>query len=362
MRWMLAGGGTGGHLFPGLALADALRARCPEAGIGFIGTPDGLERTLVPRAGYPLDLIAAGRGSPISRHRPMNLPRFLVALAQCMRLLRKERPDALIVLGGYAGAAPGLVAGWLGIPLVLLEQNTIPGRVNRMLARRARQIHLQFLCAREHFGSSPATWHDTGSPIRAGLSALTRRAPCRGEALLVMGGSQGAQSLNALVLKAMPAIRDAIGCRVIHLCGTGQEESVGESYRQMGIEATVYGFCHQMETCYPNARLAVSRAGAGSLAELAAAGIPALLLPLPSAMDDHQRKNAEVLVRKGAACMLDEQNDAPATLAERVIHLWKTEGERAGMAEAIRRTARPDAAEEIANAILSLSPKGEART
>lgn len=354
MRWMFAGGGTGGHLFPGLALADALRARCPEAGIGFIGTRDGLERSLVPRAGYPLDLIAAGRGSPLSRHRPMNLPRFLVAFVQSVRLLRNERPEALIVLGGYAAAAPGLAARVCGVPLVILEQNTVPGRVNRMLARWARQIHLQFLSARERFGRSPATWYDSGSPMRAPLAALAKLPPCRGDALLVMGGSQGAHPLNALVLEAMPMIRDALGCRVIHLAGAGQKERVAAAYSTMGVTATVHDFCESMETCYRDARLAVSRAGAGSVADLAAAGIPGVLLPLPTAMDDHQRKNAEVLVRKGAACMLDERSDPPSLLAQTVIRLWETEQDRAAMAEAIRQTARPDAADDIADAILAL--------
>lgn len=357
MRWMFAGGGTGGHLFPGLALADALRARCPEAGIGFIGTRDGLECSLVPRAGYPLDLIAAGRGSPLSRRRPMNLPRFGVALLQSVRLLRRERPDALIVLGGYAGAAPGLAARVCGVPLVLLEQNTVPGRVNRMLVRWARQIHLQFLSARERFGASPATWFDTGSPMRASLAALAKHPPCRGDALLVMGGSQGAHRLNDMVLEAMPMIRDALGCRVIHLAGAGQKDAVAAAYAAMGATADVHDFCDTMDACYRNARLAVSRAGAGSLAELAAAGLPAVLLPLPSAMDDHQRKNAEVLTRRGAACVLDERTDPASRLAETVIHLWQAEGERAAMADSIRQTARPDAADEIAEAILSLESR-----
>ncbi len=361
MRVLMAGGGTGGHLFPGLALAAAIRRLRPEAEIRFVGTRAGLDQELVPRAGYALDLIAAGRGSPLSWRRPLNLPRFVIAIAQSLALIRRWRPQVLVALGGFAAAAPGLAARFTRVPLMILEQNAVPGRVNRLLGRWARQIHLQFAEAAVYFENSPAEVLPSGSPLRDEFVKLAGAGPVSGPALLIMGGSQGAQRLNQLVTAALPQVAAEVECEVIHIAGAAHEQNVRAEYDRLNIAATVHGFTDNMAACLQRSRLAISRAGAGSLAELAAAGLPALLLPLPSAKDDHQRKNAQAVAGQGGAVVLEE-GMTPETLASCVIELWRNDARRGELAAGIRRTARPRSGEEIARAVIALADSGATGT
>ncbi len=352
---LFAGGGTGGHLFPGLALADAIKRRSPENTVTFVGTVNGLDRDIVPMHGYALELISMGRGSPLSLKRPMNSPRFLLALWQSIGLLRRLRPDAVVALGGFAAAAPGIAARICGVPLVILEQNTIPGRTNRLLSRWAAQIHLQFSSARANLDAPAEIIHDSGSPIRAELAAFAAKPPVSGTHLLIMGGSQGAEQLNQLVLAAIGGIVSDCECPVIHIAGSANEKTMKQAYDDLGINARVHGFAHDMPGIYAAVRLAISRAGAGSLAELAAVGIPAILVPLPSAKDDHQRKNAVEIAATGGAVVMEQALASPDLLRETVSGLWHDASRISTMAKAIRLTAKPDAAERIAEKILSLA-------
>ncbi len=365
MRIWLAGGGTGGHLCPGMALADELRKLRPDVKLGFLGTNEGLDRELLWGSGYPLKLLAAGRGSPLNWRRPQNAPRFAYALYQALRLFRKERPDAVVALGGFAAAAPGIMARALKIPLIILEQNTVPGRVNRMLSQWAAQIHSQFDEARNYFRESPAEFHASGSPLREPFLRLCAEEPCRGDALLVMGGSQGAKRLNEIVADAARRIVGETGCRLIHVAGPAHENAIRSLYNAAGVEAEVYGFYNNMEDLYRRSRLVVARSGAISLAEFAAAGLPAVLVPLPSAMDDHQRTNALALTLSGAAVAYEETKASTETFAPLVVSLWKDEQRRSAMADEMRRTARPDSGREIAEALVRLadqSPAAKAKT
>ncbi len=353
-RILLAGGGTGGHLFPGLALADELHRRAPESWITFIGTREGLDRRLVPAHGYALDCISAARGTPLDWRKPQNALRFLLALEQSLTLVGKDRPDVLIALGGYAAAPPGMAAALRGVPLVVLEQNAVPGRVNRLLARWATQVHLQFRSARAGFGPTRTKFFDSGSPLRAAMVAMARRPVREGKALLVVGGSQGAERLNDLMLEAAPALKRALKCPLIHIAGADNEAAVRRGYESRRVKAEVHGFVDDMAALYRRAKLAVSRAGAGSLAELAAAGVPALLVPLPTAKDDHQWHNAKWLESRGGARVLDQRYLEAEDLADALEKLWRDAGRLAEMADAMRRSARPEAAEEIAGAVLRL--------
>ena len=359
MRIWLAGGGTGGHLCPGMALADELTELRPNVQLGFLGTNEGLDRELLWGSGYRLELLAAGRGSPLNWRKPANAPRFAYALLQVFKLFRKERPDVLVALGGFAAAAPGLMAKVMKIPLVILEQNTVPGRVNRMLSGWAMQIHSQFDEARNYFRESPATFHHSGSPLRGPFLRLCAESPCRGDALLVMGGSQGAKRLNEIVADAARRIVGETGCKLIHVAGPAHEKEIRAAYRAAGVEAEVYGFYNNMDELYRRSRLVVARSGAISLAELAAAGLPAILVPLPSAMDDHQRVNALSLTLSGAAVSYEETKASTDTFAPLVVSLWKDEKRRAVMADEMRRTARPESGREIAEAVIALAERSQ---
>ncbi len=363
MRFWLAGGGTGGHICPGLALADELKALRPGCEIGFLGTNEGLDRELLWGSGYPLKLLAAGRGSPLNWRKPANAPRFVYALCQAHSLFRRERPDVVVALGGFAAAAPGIMARLMHIPLVILEQNTVPGRVNRLLSGWAREIFSQFDEARNAFRESPAVFNASGSPLRGPFLAMCSEPPCEGDALLVVGGSQGAKRLNEIVAGAARRIVGETGCKLIHVAGPAHENDIRHFYRSAGVEAEVYGFYNNMEELYRRSRLVVARSGAISLAEFAAAGLPAILVPLPSAMDDHQRLNALSLKLSGAALSYEETTASTETFAPLVVSLWKDEARRRAMAGEMRGTARPDSGREIAEAVLKLAEnaKGNSR-
>ncbi len=350
----MAGGGTGGHLFPGLALARELQRQRPDTVISFIGTAHGLDLEIVPRAGFPIDVLAAGRGSPLSRIRPDNLPRFIISIFQSRKLIKKYRPDVIVALGGFAAAAPGIAARFSGVPLVVLEQNSVPGRVNRLLARWAKKVFLQFRCARDKFLKSTATFYDFGSPVRRVISKLADKKPCSGNSLLIVGGSQGARKLNELVIDAVPDIVHELGCEVIHVAGAGNEIGIRHAYEERNVDVTVHGFFTEMEECYNKSRLVISRSGAGSIAELALAGLPSILIPLPTAMDNHQLINAKVMEGAGGALVLEQDALTPESLARQVIRLWKDAAALETMADASRRTARPFAAQEIAGSIIEM--------
>lgn len=355
MRVWLAGGGTGGHLCPGMALADELREITPDIEVGFLGTNAGLDRELLWGSGHKLVLLAAGRGSPLNWRKPLNAPRFALALWQAWRLFRAQRPDVVVALGGFAAAAPGIVARFMRIPVVILEQNTVPGRVNRLLSGWAKMIFSQFEEARMFFKKSPAAFIHSGSPLRVPFKKLCSQPPCNGDSLLVMGGSQGAKRLNEVVVGAARRIVGETGCKLIHVAGPAHESAIKSMYERAGVTAEVYGFYNNMEELYARSRLVIARSGAISLAELAAAGLPAILVPLPSAMDDHQRLNALSMSESGAAVSYEETTATTETFAPLVVALWRDEPRRTAMANEMRRTARPDCGKEIARAIIDLA-------
>ncbi len=359
MRIWLAGGGTGGHLCPGMALADELKQLRPDVDIGFLGTNVGLDRELLWGSGYRLELLSAGRGSPLSWRKPGNAPRFVLSLWQAYRLFSRERPDVVVALGGFGAAAPGIMARVLKIPLIILEQNTVPGRVNRMLSGWAAEIHSQFEEARNYFRESPATFHHSGSPLRGPFLKMCSEPLCGGDAILVMGGSQGAKRLNEIFADAARRIVGETGAKLIHVAGPAHEADIRNAYYRTGVQAEVHGFYNNMEELYRRVRLVVARSGAISLAELAAAGLPAVLVPLPSAMDDHQRLNALSLALSGAAVSYEETKASTETFAPLVVSLWKDEARRQAMAVEMRRTARPEAGREIALSVIKLA---EAKT
>lgn len=351
MQVLIMAGGTGGHVMPALAVARELRAQGHD--VRWLGTATGLEARAVPAAGIELfTLPVAGlRGSGVLRYlsAPVGLLR---ALAQAIGLLRRLRPDAVLGLGGYASGPGGVAACLLRRPLLIHEQNARPGLTNRLLARLAQRVLAGFPGVR--LAGRAAEF--TGNPVRGELLDLPppgerlRTAP----RLLVLGGSQGAQAINAAVPQALELLKQS-GVplpQVRHQAGRQHAEAVTADYRARGLKATVDGFIDDMGAAYDAADLAICRAGALTVAELCAVGLGALLIPFPHAADDHQTANARYLAGAGAAVLLPQADLTPLRLAELLGSLLTDSARRLAMAEAARRLARPDAARRVAAACL----------
>jgi UDP-N-acetylglucosamine--N-acetylmuramyl-(pentapeptide) pyrophosphoryl-undecaprenol N-acetylglucosamine transferase len=348
---MIMAGGTGGHIFPGIAVGREL-LDC-DVPVVWLGARSGLESRLVPAAGFPLDTLAfsgvRGKGPATLLAAPF---RLLRAVAAARGILRRHAPRSVLSLGGYA-AAPGGIAAWLArIPLVVHEQNRRAGSTNRLLARVARRVLSGF---RDTLAG--AEW--VGNPVRGEISALAppgerwrgRDGPLR---LLVLGGSQGAAALNERVPQAMTRLSPERRFTVLHQCGARHLDATRAAWAASGIDARVETFIDDMAAAYAWADLAVCRAGALTVAELAAAGLGAVLIPFPAAIDDHQSANADVLVAAGAARLLPQ----PAASAEALAQLLGELSDRAlllAMATAARGLARPDAARRIAQACLEVA-------
>ena len=350
----LAGGGTGGHLFPGLAIADALVRRNNAVSVAFIGSYEGMDKEIIEPSTYPLDMLSVGRGSPLQWRRPMNAPKFLLGLWQCWRLFRKKKPSAVIGLGGFAAAAPGIIAKYMGIPLFLMEPNAFPGRVNRLLAKWAKGIFLNFEVTRSFFESESAEKITTGSPVRSEFlfSIKQKGNEVTKDTIVVLGGSQGAKRLNDLFIEGAKQIVE-LGAKIVHVTGAMHYESVKEAYQTIGVEAEIMPFCTDVSALLRGTGLAVARSGSGTLSELAIMGIPAILVPLSTAMDDHQTANAKAYADAGGARIVDERVIDGDMLGKTVAELWTNVEERKRMSEVMLSLGKPMAAEDIAGYILA---------
>jgi UDP-N-acetylglucosamine--N-acetylmuramyl-(pentapeptide) pyrophosphoryl-undecaprenol N-acetylglucosamine transferase len=351
LRVIVAGGGTGGHLFPGLAVADALadRRRCR---VTFVGSSHGIEIRVVPKRGYPLRTLPVralrGQGPVALAASVLRLPACWVA---ARRILEEIRPDLLVGVGGYA-SAPAVVAGWSRrTPTVLLEQNAHPGATNRVLARFADRICASFPESVRYFPAERTIL--TGNPVRPPVGQDTKRRG--GFSVLIFGGSAGAHRLNEVGVEAMALVATAGGPpRIVHQTGEADLESVRDRYRELGLDADVRSFIDDMAAAYAGADLIVCRAGATTLAEITALGKAALLVPYPYAADDHQRKNAESLVERGAARMILDRDLSARRLAEAIAELRAAPDRLAEMAERARAAGRPDAADRVVDVCMEL--------
>ena len=353
---VIAGGGTGGHLYPGLALADALAAR--GLGVAFVGTASGIEARVVPGAGYPLRLIPGGqlRGGGLGRALGGLVAAARGALAGLV-LLGELRPRLVVGVGGYASVAV-VVAAWLRrIPIVLLEQNVVPGAANRTLARLARRICVGFAETVPRFPRARAV--HTGNPIRPDVLRPRAAASHAGLGLLVFGGSAGAHRLNLAALDAVKVLGPrARALAITHQTGAADLEAVRAGYAALGLAARVEPFIADMGGAYAEADVVVARAGAMTCAEVTAVGLPAILVPYPYAADDHQRWNAEVLVHAGAAEMILDRELTGERLAAAIAALTDDPERHAAMASRARALGRPDAAGRVAEVCLGLVRPG----
>jgi UDP-N-acetylglucosamine--N-acetylmuramyl-(pentapeptide) pyrophosphoryl-undecaprenol N-acetylglucosamine transferase len=348
---LVMAGGTGGHVFPGLAVADVMRQRAWN--VVWVGNPGGMEATLVPRHGIPMKWVRFGGLLATKAMLPLNLLR---AFRQSLAVLREVKPAVVLGMGGYVAFPAGMMAALTRTPLVVHEQNSVAGLTNRVLARVADRVLVAFPDA-----IPGAAW--SGNPVRGDVAALPppasryagRSGPLR---LLVVGGSLGAQALNDVVPKALAALPAARRPRVVHQSGRKHLAALQAAYRDAGVEADAVEFIDDMAAAYADADLVVCRAGAMTVSEVAAAGVASLMVPFPHAVDDHQTTNARFLSERGAALLVPQAELTPEGLAARLDGLDRTA--LLAMAERARALAKPDAAAQVADACEAIARKGTA--
>ena len=348
---IIAGGGTGGHIYPGIAIAQEFRRRNAETKVLFVGTARGLETTVVPREGFDLELIevaALKRVGLLTKIRSLlMLPGSFLAVR---RLIGRIEPDVVIGVGGYASGPVVLVAALAGVPAMVAEQNALPGFTNRVLARFVRAAAISFEEARQYFGEKAEI---TGNPVRAEFFAVEPKEPGEVIHVLITGGSQGARAINDAIIGAIPMLTEeklrAEGVRLsfTHQTGEADYDRVRAVYLENGIKADVKPFVEKMVEEFARADLVVCRAGATTVAELAAAGKPAIMIPFPFAADDHQRKNAEAVESAGAGQMILQAELSPERLVKELLWLARSPRQLKRMAEASRHLAHQEAAARV---------------
>ena len=355
-RVMIMAGGTGGHVFPALAVAQELRKRGCE--ISWLGTPRSFESRLIPSQGIDFDTIDSFRLRGQGVWNLLLAPlRLLRAMLQATSVLRSRRPAVVLGMGGFASGPGGLVSRLLGIPLVIHEQNTIPGMTNRWLAKFAKRTLQAFP------GSFPQQPKVTtcGNPVRPEILDLpmpAQRFAARSGAcmnLLVMGGSLGAQALNESLPSALALIDPSQRPAIVHQAGRDKQASTEQAYQKAGVQALVHEFIDDMPAALAAADLVVCRAGALTISELAAAGVGSILVPFPFAVDDHQTRNAAYLCDAGAAVLLPQAQSTPENLAALLRQLGADRGRLLRMAEAARHQSMPQALRCVADACLEVA-------
>ena len=349
---LVAAGGTGGHLFPGIAVADELRRRDPDTRVVFVGTARGLETRLVPRAGYELALLPVlplmGVGFVRSLKGLLALP---WAFCKALALLLRRRPSAVLGVGGYAGGPLVMVAALMRTHTVILEPNARPGFTNKLLRFFARHAACSFEEARAELGRKAVL---TGNPVREGFARLPRKAHEAPFDLLVFGGSQGSRVLNRALMAALPTLPGAERLRIVHQTGPAMEQEVRSVYQARGRQGEVLAFLDDMEARFAAADLIVCRSGATTCAELTVAGKAAVLVPFAGATGDHQTLNARALEKAGAASVIEEHDLTGESLALRVRQILDTAGSLEAMEEASRHLGRPDAAARVADLLVGI--------
>ena len=351
---LMMAGGTGGHVFPALAVADALRER--GVSVHWLGTASGIEARLVPAADYPLHCLSmAGIRGKNPLYRLLAAAKAALAVWHSLRLIRRLKPFCVVGMGGYASGPGGLAARLGGVPLIIQEQNAVAGTTNRLLARMARVCLTGYPIA---LGEDKNRY--IGNPVRASIAELPapaqrwagREGPLR---VLVLGGSLGAKAINDVLPAALTALPEAQRPQLWHQTGRDHEALVKAAYASAGLDVRAEAFIDDMAAAYGWADMVICRAGALTVAELTAAGVPAMLIPLPHAIDDHQRANARWFVEGGAGEIVDQRDLDAESLARRLAKLSERRPLLLEMAEAARRLAKVDAARVAADCCLEFA-------
>jgi len=362
MRAILAGGGTGGHVIPALAIANELK-KSYGAEVLFIGTARGIENRLVPAAGYPLRLVRVGALKNVSlmtrAKTALDLPR---AVWDAGRMLNEFAPDVVIGVGGYASGPAMLAAVLKRIPTLAFEPNVVPGFANRVVARFVSGAAVHFGETAKYFRHAEVT----GVPVRQAFFEIpvleTNKKHGGTPTLLVFGGSQGAHAINEAMIRCLPELlRQAPGIHIIHQTGERDYNDARAAYKVLGESAEVFKFIEDMPAAFGRADLVVCRSGASTVAEITAAGKPAIFVPFPRAADDHQRVNAEALARVGAAVVVEESKLEGVWLAETIAALLGDPRRLHVMSEAARGLAHPNAARDIAGMAARMAGIEESR-
>jgi len=355
---MIAGGGTGGHIVPALSVGEALKARNGQTELIFLGSDRGLERETIGKAGFRLEEFPL-QGLP----RGFNLASFKAAVAmwgayrRIKKLIAEFHPDVVLGTGGYVTVPAALAAASSGIPLVLQEQNSIPGRANRLLSRFASEVHIHFTESRRYF-KDRAKLRLSGNPVRiripegrAHRTLQKYRLYSDRATVLFLGGSQGAHSVNQAFREMLPLFRNDRTVQFVIQTGKADYRTVLDSVRDSGVRVVVKSFIDQIEELYGVSDLVVARAGAMTLSEISACGLPSLLVPYPFAMDDHQTANARALADKGAAVLLPDRELTGERLATEIRELLADPSRLKEMGMYASSLSRPEAAKRIAEAL-----------
>jgi UDP-N-acetylglucosamine--N-acetylmuramyl-(pentapeptide) pyrophosphoryl-undecaprenol N-acetylglucosamine transferase len=359
LRVIFAGGGTGGHLFPALAIAEALHSLAPDTAMSFVGSRHRIEATVVPKQGYPFDPVwIAGLKRSFSVETLLLPLKVLVSLAQSWRILRRRKPDVVVGTGGYAAGPLVYTAATLRLPTLIVEPNEYPGITTRLLAPKVDEVHITFASTAKMLPKTRAL-HLSGNPVRLSLArgnAVDARSSFGfkpdARTLLVFGGSLGAASINAAVAAMLPHLVEA-GCQVIWQTGMRHYEQYRDFEHTYAGSCAVRPFIDDMNSAYAAATLVLCRAGATTLAELTALGKPAILVPYPFATADHQTGNAMALADAHAAVVI--RDDALDTLAPRVLELLRDDDALDALGRASVALGKPRAAFTLAESVLRLS-------
>ena len=354
---LIAGGGTGGHLYPGIAVARELMARVPDATVAFVGTAAGIEARVVPREGFTLDVIrSAGLKGKSLASVARGVSLLPASAVDAWQVISRRRPGVVIGVGGYSSGPVVALAALRGVPTMLMEQNAVPGLTNRLLAWLVSGAAVTYNESIAFFGSKAFV---SGNPVRPeffGEAYEQHGSPPGAARVLVFGGSQGAHAINMAMVEAAARLAAATPrVAITHQTGERDLEVVRDGYRRAGLEARVEPFLFTMDREMKSADVVVCRSGATTLAELTAARRASILVPFPGATDDHQRKNAEVLVKEGAARMVEQRELTGDRLSTEILALATDADMRRQIAEAAGRLARPDAARVIVDKVLELA-------
>ncbi len=350
MKLLIAGGGTGGHLFSGLAIAEEWGARGFE--VIFVGTPKGLEKELIPKFGYRLRMIKAlslkGLGVIQKLKTLVQLPG---SFWESRKILKEEKPDWVLGIGGYASGPTVLMAKLMGLPSAIIDQNTIPGMTNRFLGRWTKKVFLTFQESEKYFAKKKAKVF--GNPVLKKMRGVSIPLTKKIGSLMVCGGSQGSRRINEIFLAALPGLKKEIPELFVYWQTGGRDFAEIQQNLADKTNIVIAPFFDDMEKKYAEVELVVARSGAGTLTELALWGVPSILIPYPFAADGHQQENAKVFEKKGAAEVMIEGELDSALLVEHILSLLKDKKRLGEMSSQALQLARPDAAQKIVDELLN---------